>query len=451
MRTLLELQDERGHLIKSSRDIVEKAKKDDERALTEVEKTELAGLHKEIARVDAEITDRTIFDRYDQATAQQMATLESTPRRTIAPDPSNTGEAPRPAVPNVSTRVGKLEAFKGPNAQRDAYRSGQFILAAIFKSDRAARWLRDDGMDLRAMSINTNTAGGFIVPEEMSAAIIDLREQYGVFRRECDVIPMSRDIMTIPRSSGSGTAAFTAENAAITESEPTFNQVTLTAHKLGRIARISTELSDDAIINMSDWLAKHYAHSFALKEDETGFTGDGSASFAGIEGVNTKILLAAHAGSRFIASVALFSTLTTADLTSLMGTLPEYAHPNAKWYCSQLASDTVFGRLAAVAGGNTIQTLAGRFEKSFLGYPIVISQVMPKVTTSLADVVMLLFGDLSAAATLGDRREITVAQSMDRYFELDQIAIKATERIDINAHDLGTASEAGPIVALIGV
>ena len=63
---------------------------------------------------------------------------------------------------------------------------------------------------------------------------------------------------------------------------------------------------------------------------------------------------------------------------------------------------------------------------------------------------MLFFGDLSMAATFGDRRGMTIAVSTERYFELDQLAIKGTERFDIVAHGLGDNTNAGPIVALIG-
>ena len=43
------------------------------------------------------------------------------------------------------------------------------------------------------MSEQTNSSGGFLVPNEMTQAIIDLREAYGVFRQNADIQPMGRD------------------------------------------------------------------------------------------------------------------------------------------------------------------------------------------------------------------------------------------------------------------
>ena len=52
--------------------------------------------------------------------------------------------------------------------------------------------------------------------------------------------------------------------------------------------------------------------------------------------------------------------------------------------------------------------------------------------------------------TLASRRDVTISVSTQRAFETDQVLYRATERVDFVAHDLGTNSVAGPIVALLG-
>jgi HK97 family phage major capsid protein len=116
---------------------------------------------------------------------------------------------------------------------------------------------------------------------------------------------------------------------------------------------------------------------------------------------------------------------------------------------SQQCWDGAFQRLIAAAGGNSTQTMTGPVSYSYLGYPVVIDQTLPTGGT-INDVPMFYFGDLSLACKLGSRRDITMRISEDRYLEYDQIALQATERFDINVHDIGDSSAAGPIVAAMG-
>jgi HK97 family phage major capsid protein len=99
-------------------------------------------------------------------------------------------------------------------------------------------------------------------------------------------------------------------------------------------------------------------------------------------------------------------------------------------------------------GGNTVSTIGGGSGPSFLGYPVVISQVLNATLGADVSAIKCLFGDLRLASLMGERRGITIKTSMERYFDSDQIGILGTERFDVNNHDLGDGTNAGPIVAL---
>jgi HK97 family phage major capsid protein len=68
-----------------------------------------------------------------------------------------------------------------------------------------------------------------------------------------------------------------------------------------------------------------------------------------------------------------------------------------------------------------------------------------------ANKIIALFGDLTLAASFGDRRqtEIQISDSALNAFEQDELAIRGTERFDINVHDAGDSSTTGPIVGLL--
>lgn len=471
---ILTLRDEKSHLIRSCEDLLALSDKEG-RILSDDEKTKTSNWMAEAKKLDERIAAIEDHDRRAKEVRDEAEKLRARGHRvTDAGQPNNSG---LPKASTADTRIipvhryGKLKAFKGEDADFNAYASGQWLIATLFPQTHPARYKADrfckeNGVYQQILDVSLTTAipasGGSLVPTAMSQAIIDLRETYGIFRQWCEVMPMSSDSQIVPRRVSSPTATFTGEGVALTQSEPTWNNVQLTAKKLGILSLMSNEVSDDAIINLTDYLTKDMAWAFALKEDTVGFNGTGISTDGNIVGVFTKIADGSHNGSFITVPTAThntFAELDATDLITLMAACPQYARPGSAWFCSQVCADAVFGRLKAAGGGNTISTLAlAGITKlgdkgvvgEYLGYPIVASQVLPSSTGALTNAAMLAFGNLAMCATLGERRGITFATSSDRYFETDQLAIKATSRIDINAHDCGDGSTAGPFVVLKG-
>jgi HK97 family phage major capsid protein len=111
-------------------------------------------------------------------------------------------------------------------------------------------------------------------------------------------------------------------------------------------------------------------------------------------------------------------------------------------------------RVMLAAGGVTAAEIAaGRRQPMFMGYPVEFAQAMP--STEANSQVCALFGALDLSSLFGDRRMTTIATSEHLNFAEDELAIRGTERFDINNHDVGNASATaadrvpGPIVGLI--
>jgi HK97 family phage major capsid protein len=364
-------------------------------------------------------------------------------------------QQPAKAGSKARVRYGKMKSFKNDDAGIEAaYRSGQFLLATMMGNEKAAEWCRENGIQItKAQSESVNSAGGFLVPVEFNQAIIDLREEFGTFRQNCQVVPMGSDSMTMPRRAGGLTAYFVGEGVAATESSKQWDQVALSAKKMAVLAKMSTELAEDAVISIADDLAAEMAYAFAVKEDACGWNGDGTSSYGGIVGVRTKIIDGTHTKSAIDGATGhdTFAEIDATDLANVMAALPKYAERNAKWYCSSVAWALVFQRLIQAAGGVTMGELTGgKPTRSYLGYPVVLDQTLPTATTDISDTAMLFFGDLRLAATMGERRGVTIKSSEHRYIDQDQIGIFGNERVDINIHDLGDNTNAGPLIALIG-
>jgi HK97 family phage major capsid protein len=360
----------------------------------------------------------------------------------------------------------RYKSLRNLKTDREAYDMGCAFIMAIAKDtddkfvnskllQRASDRIKAQGTlgeyVGKAQIEGTNTLGGYLVNDEFSNRMIDLRETYGVGRRVAHVESMASETKSINRRVGGLTVYSLGEGTAITTSDLTWNRVGLVAKKWGTLTKISSELDEDSIINLGDTLAGEIAYAFSEKEDQCVFNGDGSSTYPGIEGFRSKLKTingTDEGGGLILQTSNAFADITLTDFHELIGILPQYADtPMTKFVCHRTFWAQVMCRLQYAAGGVSKADIASAGDKTFLGYPVEISQVFPSSDT--ASVVYCTFGDHTKAATFGDRRGINVAFSAERYFDTDEIAVRGTERFDFVAHDLGTATVAGPVVGLM--
>lgn len=411
---------------------IDKADKEG-RPLNAEELVETESLDKERDALQASIAahDRTAELRKKREAGKDFL---ARPRPT-ATTPAEPTREPISIPARARKGIGSLRAFKGPDADKNAYLSGQFILAAL-GNPSATRWCREHLANVHMEGENVH--GGYItLPSEFERAIIDLRESYGVFRQQANVRPMASDSLVMPRKVGGLSAAFIGEGASITESDAEWTQVKLVAKKVGVMARYSSEMNDDSIVSMADTLAQDGAYALAKLEDQCGFVGDGTSAYGGIQGIVTKLgsgSNATYAGSLYTAITGntAFSTLDLADFESMVGKLPTYAEDGAAWFISKPGWAASMLRLIDAAGGQTGDMIAGRAPAMFLGYPVNFVQVMNSTLTAQTSTNgLVLFGNIKQTGYLGDRRTLAVKSSDQRYIEYDQIAIQMTARFDI--------------------
>lgn len=390
----------------------------------------------ETAEIDAIVDNQIPKLAADLRRAEKVAALVNS--KVSAPSE----ESPKAKFTVPATARQSVKGFK---TQEDAYASGQFVLANLFNNAKAKQFCADNGIR-NAMSTGDNTLGGFLVPEPMEAAIVELREQYGVARQNSRVWPMSDSVTIVPKLAGEVTGYYVGEGSSITASDLTVQQIKLDAKKLAAMVVVSSELNEDAVISVAEMVSRSVAYTMAVKEDEALFLGDGTSTYGGIVGLAGALA----AGSLVTAtSNQTFSALTFANFESVVGACKMYSGIQPKWYISNAGWAASMQRLANAAGGVTMSEIAGGMSRSFLGYPVVISQVLNSALTGTTGTRACYFGDLSMGSYLGTRRGISIALDSSRYFELDQVAIKATQRFDINVHDRGTASASGGIIGLV--
>ncbi len=457
MKTLPELKEEYSHVHRSAGDLFHEAEQSG-RDLTPEEETRVKKLIDEGKGLKTQIEDR---ERQEALKAEISAVLTVPEPRVTLPVQPGGGTLgvplapPEPElriVPKVEfTRYGKLNGFENtPDGHAKAHRCGMWLRSRVFGDEHAKRWCAEHGVGLRSQNELDPIYGGNLVPNEMAQTIIDLRDSYGIARQNATIMPMSRDIMAVPKIAGSLAATFPGEEGTLAEDEMSWINVNLVAQKAGTLIKVSSEVAEDAVVNLADLIATDMARAFALLEDQCLFLGDGTVAYGGMTGYEVALAEGAGlaGGPAGATGINEFSELTLTHLHVVMGLLPEFARPNAKWFMSALMWESVFSRLMAAAAGNTTITLAGQVMLSFLGSPVVLTPLLHTTGVQTDGSPLCLYGDMRMGTLIGDRRGFALKVSDQRFMDTDQIGITATTRFSIVNHGIGTAAAAGPMVAL---
>lgn len=459
MKDLKALRDELAELL------------DEAQAITNVAETEKRDLSADENKRWAELMDESKgLVQLKKAEIAQREKLETERKRLADARATANGQAAVAGVPHAGAEakpepqivrhvLAPLTSFRGENAARDAYDCGLWLKAFLARTkgivnetaeqELARRRGRDGGWDVRAtMTEGSATAGGYVVPDVMSASIIDIRARVGVARQTAAVIPMTSELLDIPKVTGNTTVYYPGENGQITASDMSFGKISLVAKKRATLSYISQELQDDALISIVDMVNRDFAYKLADKEDDELINGDGTSTYGGVQGLLSSI------GTAGVSTAATghdtWADLDFADISAWMSKLPSKYRVRGvpKIICSQSFFHGVFVRLAYTAGGNTKTDVIGGLgaDATFQGYPCYFTDKMP--TATAASTKSALFGSFMDGVVLGDRASVRLALSNDFKFDYDVTALRATTRYDINVHEQGDSSNAGAYVAL---
>lgn len=292
------------------------------------------------------------------------------------------------------------------------------------KTGRASNAYREDfGRHLRGktllhnvLSEGTDADGGYLVPEEFERQIITTLDEANVIRSLAKVITTGSE-RKIPVADGHSTAQWTAENAAYTESNPTFGQKQIDAYKLTDLIRISTELLQDSAFDLETYIANEFARAFGIAEEKAFCVGTGSNQPTGIF---------TSSGGTVGVTAASATAITADELISLVYALKSPYRRNAKF----LMNDATVSLIRKLKDNNgaylwqpSIQ--AGEPDR-LLGYELYTSPYVPSVAS---DALAVAFGDFSHY-WIADRAGRTVQRLNELYATNGQVGYVATERVD---------------------
>ena len=138
----------------------------------------------------------------------------------------------------------------------------------------------NEGMT-RDLNVTTGSAGGNTVATDlMSGSFIDMLSNKSMMMQPgmATVLKDLNGNLAIPRQTGGAAAYWVAESGAPTESEATFDQVTLSPKTLGAFTDFSRKLLLQSSIDVESFVRMDLARTLALEIDRAAINGSGASN-----------------------------------------------------------------------------------------------------------------------------------------------------------------------------
>jgi HK97 family phage major capsid protein len=264
----------------------------------------------------------------------------------------------------------------------------------------------------------TTTAGGYLVPPEYQWDIVQLARNKSYALQFCDVIPMASDILYLPKETTLPSVSWTLEGGTMSDSDPVFDQVKLTANKLTAFSTVTNELLADSALDVVSIITEQFIYGMAQELDNQMFNGTGTP-VSGILTADCGYSVVLGTGS------ASFSMVTATDISNMIAQLQQGYLEGARFFVNRKGlhylralKSTINTLIFAQMGGTVPNTL--------WEYPILMSE---KITnTDGASTAFVIFGQFNRFKI--GRRQGAMAIEADPYtkFTTDETQFRMITR-----------------------
>lgn len=290
----------------------------------------------------------------------------------------------------------------------------------------------------KGMTEGTDSAGGYLVPEEFNAEVMRIAADYGLVAKFAQKFSMGTDTLNVPLSTGSVSVYWPGEAANGTAVTPTFGNAQLQAKDLVGITISSNQLLSDSKVDVIKFLMGIFAEAFAGEMDNQAFNGTGSP-FTGIFQDSGVSVVTMTTGQDTFAETKL------TDVRDLISNVPTSCLPTSAFYMHPLTwgliqkiqenSQTIAAIQNQLINVGVGQTEVGmlRAHGSLWGYPVYLSDKI--VSTTAVSTKFIAFGSMQKGVFLGDRAQTAMDISKEatisgvNLFQSNQSAVRITQRV----------------------
>jgi len=306
----------------------------------------------------------------------------------------------------------------------------KYIKGAFLGNWQSAEKEKTQFIDInKALTISTNTGGGFLVPDQYAGGIIEKLENKTVIRQIAgQVYNMDKgDTIKKPIQTGGATAYWVGDNASITDSEQTLGEVEWKLRKVVAMTYLPYELLEDASEAADSFVNKDLVKRISLAEDLAALTGVGGAEPLGMY------------NNPNINKTAISASPTYGHFSAAMYAIDARNGSYNYWIANPRTRETL--RELKDGNGNNLMVNNAKLVAETNGNVSALVYYIYGIPVKWTNQVSITQGGGAASyVILGNFEEFSIAQkkeirlevSREFKFDSDRLTIKAVRRVDFN-------------------
>ncbi|GGU90987.1 phage capsid protein [Streptomyces litmocidini] len=311
-------------------------------------------------------------------------------------------------------------------AWRSWMRDGNQDLTSEERSVLRTGWI--DGKELRAAGVATGAAGGYVVPTEFRAKMVESMKFFGAMRQVAEVITTESGakIQWPTNDDTANVGAILSENTQVTEQDVTLGQQEIDSYMYtSKLVRVSLQLLQDNVLDFEGWLARKLGERIGRIQNAHFTTGTGSSQPEGIQ---------TNAGIGKTGGTGQTTSVTYDDLIDLIHSVdPAYRLSGRVQF---MLADSTLGSVRKLKDSQNRPlwepSIQAGVPDRILGYSYTVNQDMPAMA---ANAKSILFGDFFAGYLIRDVQDVQLLRLSERYADYLQVGFLAFARSDGTPQD----------------
>lgn len=254
---------------------------------------------------------------------------------------------------------------------------------------------RMDAEEVRALTVGTDNAGGYLAPEQFVRELDRNLVLFSPIRSVARVSQAASGELILPKRTGTLSASWGDESDDATATQPTYGQTTMNVFEMKCFIDVSNRLLEDAAFNIEAELSFDLAEEFGRAE---------GAAFVAGNGTKKPLGLISTTGIANVTTAAA-TDIDPDELIDLYHALPGAYAARAVWGMNR----TTMGKVRKMKDGEGRyiwqEPLSQGNPATILGRPVLELPDMPDVA---AGAIPVVFGDFGSGYRIFDRVNLSV-------------------------------------------